>query len=80
MVFDYRKLRGRIKEIYSTQNSFAVDMNIGIGSLSAKLNNHVDFSQREIVVACILLNIAPEDINDYFFCVKSSETRTDLKQ
>lgn len=76
MAFDYRKLRGRIKEVYGTQTLFAAGMNMGIGSLSAKLNNHVEFSQREIVLACRLLSIAPENMNDYFFCEKSSETRT----
>ena len=54
--YDYRKLRGRIKEKYGTQSEF-----------SNKLNNIVDWGQEEIENIIIALEIPYTDIQDYFF-------------
>jgi transcriptional regulator with XRE-family HTH domain len=67
MAFDYNKLRGRIKEMYGTQDAFAEAIGIGRVSLSEKLNNKVEFKQREINKACDVLKIPIEDMTDYFF-------------
>ena len=45
MSFDYAKLRGKIKEVYRTQDEFAKALGIGRVSLSQRLNNTLDFSQ-----------------------------------
>lgn len=66
-MFDYRKLRGRIKERFGTQDAFAAAMGIGRVSLSQRLNNSLGFSQREILRAAELLEIPTEEIPDYFF-------------
>ena len=66
-VFNYDKLRGRIREIYGTEARFARALGIGRVSLSKRLNNTVDFTRTEIFVACELLGIAPGDIATYFF-------------
>ena len=55
--YDYRKLRGRIKEKYGTQSEFS----------SNKLNNIVDWGQEEIENIIIALEIPYTDIQDYFF-------------
>lgn len=73
IIFDFSKLRGRIKEIYGTQTAFAVAMLMNDATLSNKLNNNVEFSPKEIIRACILLHIDNKEINTYFFYTKSSE-------
>lgn len=70
MAFDYSRLRGRIKEIFGTQDNFAKALGIGRVSLSQRLNNYLDFSQQEINKAYILLNLSKEDIPKYFFTAK----------
>ena len=71
--FDYSKLRGKIREIFRTQSAFAEAMGISSTSLSAKLNNNVEFTQKEIDKAVELLKIAKEDIPAYFFTPKVQE-------
>lgn len=68
--FDFSKLRGRIKEIYGTQTAFAIAMLMNEATLSNKLNNNVEFSPKEIVRACLLLNIDLKEIDIYFFTLK----------
>lgn len=73
MAFDYSKLRGRIREIFKTQSSFAKEMGMSTTSLSAKLNNLVEFSQKEIDRAVKLLKISQEEIPAYFFTLEAQE-------
>ena len=70
IVFDFSKLRGRIKEIYGTQTAFAVAMLMNEATLSNKLNYNVEFSPKEIIRACLLLSIELKDVNLYFFTLK----------
>lgn len=70
IVFDFSKLRGRIKEIYGTQTAFAVAMLMNEATLSNKLNNNVEFSPKEIIRACLLLSVELKDVNLYFFTLK----------
>ncbi|MBR3002903.1 MAG: DUF739 family protein [Clostridia bacterium] len=74
MIFDFSKLRGRIKEIYGTQTAFAVAMLMNEATLSNKLNNNVEFSPKEIVRACLLLCIDLTEVKLYFFTLKVQET------
>lgn len=68
IIFDFNKLRGRIKEIYGTQSAFAIAMLMNDATLSNKLNGNVEFSSKEIVRACILLCIDMEkELKAYFF-------------
>ena len=67
MAYNYDKLRGAIKEHFGTQEKFAESMGMSIPALSARLNNKSKFSQDEIVKACELFHIMPEDIASYFF-------------
>ena len=70
IIFDFSKLRGRIKEIFGTQTVFASQMPINEATLSNKLNNNVEFSSKEIIRICVLLNISFEQIPKYFFTLK----------
>lgn len=70
MAFDYSKLRGKIKEVFGTQDNFAKALGIGRVSLSQRLNNYLDFSQEEIDKAYKLLNLSKEEIPKYFFTTK----------
>ena len=73
MAFDYSKLRGKIREIFKTQSAFVEAMGMSTTYLSEKLNNKVQFSQKEIDRACDLLQIAKEEIPIYFFTPKVKE-------
>ena len=67
MAYDYRKLRGRIKEVCGTQDQFSKKLGIGRVSLSQRLNNQLEFSQDEMLKTCDILEIRREDIPVYFF-------------
>ena len=69
-MFDYSKLRGRIKEKFGTQAAFAAAMEMSGVSLSDKLNNKVQWNQKEIDKGSDLLEIQKEEIPDYFFTTK----------
>ena len=70
MEFDYSRLRGRIREKYRTEANFAAAMGIGRVSMSQKLNNETDFTQRQMLKAVKLLDIESREIPDYFYSVK----------
>jgi hypothetical protein len=74
MAFDYRKLRGRIVEIYGTQAEFAKAIGISNRTVSLKMNNKVRISQDEVVNWSKKLNIDSKEITDYFFTQKVSKT------
>lgn len=65
--FEYCKLLGRIHEICGTQETFAKAIGRSVTSVNAKLNNHVQFTQGEIVSAVNALKLNNSDIPDYFF-------------
>lgn len=74
MAFDYSKLRGKIKEVFGTQEKFADAMSMSTVTLSAKLNGRVDWTQAEMNLACDLFGVPYEFIPILFFTkkVKSS--------
>jgi hypothetical protein len=65
--YDYRKLRGRIKEKFGTQAEFSKRLGISEVSVSNKLNNVVDWGQEEMEHAISVLDIPESDIHAYFF-------------
>ena len=67
MIWDYKKLRGRIKEVCGTQDELANKIGIGRVSLSKRLNNQLDFEQEEIFKVCDVLGIEYSEIPAYFF-------------
>ncbi len=76
MVYDYSKLKGRIKEKFNTQKSFADAMHISSQTISYKVNNNVEWTQAEIDKAITLLDIPAEEIHVYFFAKKVENNST----
>lgn len=70
MKYNYSKLKGRIVEKCGKRSSFAKDMGLSERSLSCKLNNRNNWKQDEIVKAMEILDIAPEQLIEYFFALK----------
>lgn len=67
---DYRKLRGKIVEVYGTMSNFAKEMGYSERTISLKINGKVDFSQSDIVKMVSLLGLRDKDIPIYFFTNK----------
>ena len=67
MPYDYRKLRGRIREKFGTQAEFSRNIGLSEVSVSNKLNNVVDWGQDEMESAIVALEIPFSDIQSYFF-------------
>lgn len=65
--YDYRKLRGRIREKFGTQAEFSKKIGLSEVSVSNKLNNLVDWGQEEIEKTISALDIPYADIHAYFF-------------
>ena len=63
----YGMLRERIKQVYSTQQAFAVAMGKNSVSINSKLNGKIDWTSKEIEKACMLLNISMAEMPNYFF-------------
>lgn len=63
----YRKLKGKIKEVFDTQEAFAEAMGMSKTALSQRLNGSVEWKASEIAKACDLLHIPLADAFLYFF-------------
>ena len=70
ITFNYSKLRGRIKEKFGNEKDFAVALGMSDTNLSLIFNNKAQFKQITIKKAVALLEIPPEEIDSYFFCVE----------
>ncbi len=77
--YDYRKLKGRIKEKFGTQSAFAKVIGLSDVSVSNKLNNNVEWGQEEIEKSVKALDITYTDIHSYFFTheVEKNSTKED---
>jgi len=76
--YNFDKLKGKIKEIFGTQNDFAIAMEMAPNTLSAKLNNQFEFSSKEISKAIELLEIkSVEEAWNLFFTKKVEKNSTD---
>lgn len=63
----YSKLRGKIREVFGTQEAFAEAIGMSTVSLSQRLNGKLDWKTAEIAVACRVLGIPLEENAAYFF-------------
>lgn len=73
----YSKLRGKIREVFGTQEAFAKAMEKDNSTISAKLNNNSPWTNSDIETACVLLGIPINQVHEYFFCRKSLEIQTE---
>ena len=67
MEFNNSKLRGKIRELFGTEQKFSDAIGISKSALSAKLNNNSEISRDEMLKMIDLLNIKKEDIFEIFF-------------
>ena len=67
---DYRKLKGKIKEVFDTQEAFAEAMDMSQTSVNLRLNDKVEWKTQDIVRACGLLSIPLTETHLYFFTQK----------
>ena len=72
-IYDYSKLRGKIKEIFGTQTAFANELRMNEATLSNKLNNNVEFTQKEMNKTCDLFKEPYSMVDVYFFTHKVQE-------
>lgn len=72
-MYNFDKLRGRIKEKMNTEAIFAKKIGISPATLSYKFNGISEFTSSEIDKACSedVLDIPLGDIGLYFFCKKT---------
>ena len=80
MKFNYRRLKGRIKEMYGTQNEFAEAVGLSFVSISKKLNNLRQFKQSDIDKITEVLNIPKEEIPIYFFTLEVHEQNERMRK
>lgn len=68
MPYNYSKLRGKIREMYGTETSFAEAMGlINRSTLSIKLNGKAEWTQGEIEKIMVLIKEPTSKIGTYFF-------------
>lgn len=66
-MYDHNKLRGKIREKYGSEVKFAKSMGLSQATLSAKLNDKVDFTRTELIKMQELLNISDDEFRGIFF-------------
>ena len=69
-MIDYSKLKGKIKEVFNTQDAFAEALGIHRVSLNQRLTGIIEWRADEIRKACELLGIPLEEAHLYFFTPK----------
>lgn len=81
VVFNYDRLRSRIKEIVGTQDKFAKEIGLGRVSVSQSLNNQREFSAGEMFKAAQVLRFSTAEIPAYFFeeVVQKGERTTERR-
>lgn len=67
MKYAYRKLKGRITEVFGTQAEFAKVLGLSKNSVSKKLTGKTEFSQSDVERWAKLLNIERKDYGEFFF-------------
>lgn len=77
ILYDYSKLRGRIKEKIGTEGEFARRIGRTPNYISKVFRNESNFYQEDIAVGSEVLEIEPVDIGSYFFTtmVHKNETK-----
>ena len=73
-MFDYTKLRNRIKEVLGTQDQYAKALGLGRVSVSQSLNNQREFSAGEMLRTAQVLHFPVSEIPDYFLIKKFRNT------
>lgn len=72
---NYQKLKGKIKEVYNTQEAFGVAMEMSKSAISGRINGLVEWKTPEVVKACEVLNIPLSEAHLYFFTPNIAKSR-----
>ena len=72
--FSYDKLRGKIREVFGTQDRFAEALGMSKSTLSQKLNNSSEFTQQEMMDSMRLLKQSLTQLDEYFFTPEVRKT------
>lgn len=75
-MYDYSKLKGKIRELGMTQNEFANEIGITEQTLNLRFRNKRFFKQKEIEKTMLLFNEPLEKIQTYFFTKKVAKSKT----
>lgn len=75
MQFDYSLLKGRIRQVLNTDKNFAAAINRTPQFVSSVLTGKSHFAPQDIIKACEVLNIKPEEIGDFFYTLKVYESK-----
>lgn len=67
------ELRGRIIQKFGSQGRFAKHIGKTEQTVTAKLNNRVQFTQNDILEWCNALDIQADEVGKYFFDQKLSK-------
>lgn len=67
MTYSYRKLKGRITELYGTQAAFSKALGLSVNSVSKKLTGKTEFCQSDVEAWAKLLNIGRKDYGEFFY-------------
>ena len=68
MLFDYSKLRGMIVEKCTSVENFSKEFGKTSTTVGRKLSGKSQWTIDEMVIACNILNIPPNEVSLYFFC------------
>ena len=74
VAFSYSKLRGKIREVFGTQERFADALGMSKATLSLKLNNCSEFTQQEMIASVRLLRLDRSQVDEYFFTPEVRKT------
>lgn len=66
----YNKLRGKIREVFGTQEAFAAALGLSKAGVSMRLNNKVKWTADEIEKSKNVLGFDASEIGEYFFTKK----------
>lgn len=67
MPYTYNKLRGKIVEVFGSQDKFAEKLGQSKNSVSKKMTCKTGFSQEDIVKWSTLLGIEADEYGEYYF-------------
>lgn len=67
MQYAYKKLKGRITEVFGTQANFAEAVGISKNSVSKKLTGKTEFSQSDVERWAKLLHIDRCEYGEFFY-------------
>lgn len=75
-MYDYSKLKGKIRELGITQNEYAASIGITEQTLNLRFKNQRHFKQDEIEKSMKLFQEPLENIQQYFFTKKVAKIET----